>query len=99
MPKNHKIGQMLLMSSILAASTNAAMAGGKMKIDDTRWISVGAGIRTSISSVDKAAPDGSSRSTNFDLENIRLYIAGQVAKASSKSGTSARSFSRKRSIA
>jgi len=80
MLKKHFAGQLLLAGSILAATTTAVIAGGKIKIDDTRWVSVGAGIRTSISSASDSAPDGTSRSSNFDLDNMRLYIAGQVAE-------------------
>ncbi len=79
MSTKHNAGQVLLVCSMLAVSTSTAIAGGKIKIDDTRWVSVGAGLRTSVSSASDSAPDGS-RSTNFDLENMRLYFAGQVAK-------------------
>jgi len=52
------------------------LAGGKIAIDDARWISVEAGIRTSIASVSDTAPDGSSNASNFNLENMRLYKQG-----------------------
>jgi hypothetical protein len=80
MTTKHHAGQVLLAGSVLAAMTSSAMAGGKIQIDDTRWVSVGAGIRASVSSASDSAPDGTSRSTDFDLENIRLYFAGQVAE-------------------
>jgi len=80
MQMKHVVGQSLLLASLLATSAPSAFAAGKIKIDDTRWVSFGAGIRTSASTVSDAAPDGTSRSTNFNLENIRLYVAGQVTK-------------------
>ncbi len=80
MQKKNIIGTSLLMGSLLAAGSTPVLAGGKIVIDDTRWISVGAGIRTSIASVSDAAPDGSSSASNFNLENMRLYISGQATK-------------------
>ncbi|VAX11998.1 hypothetical protein MNBD_GAMMA24-758, partial [hydrothermal vent metagenome] len=80
MQKKNVVGKALLLSSLLMASSAPVWAGGKIKIDDTRWISFGAGIRTSVASVSDAAPNGSSRANNFNLENMRLYIAGQASK-------------------
>lgn len=80
MQKKNIIGTSLLMGSLLAVSGTPVLAGGKIAIDDTRWISVGAGIRTSIASVSDAAPDGSSDASNFNLENMRLYISGQATE-------------------
>ena len=74
------VGTSLLLGGLLAASSAPVFAGGKITIDDTRWISVGAGIRTSIASVSDAAPDGSSNASNFNLENMRLYFSGQATK-------------------
>lgn len=80
MQNKNQVGKSLLLSSILAVCSASALAGGKIQIDDTRWISVGAGIRTSISSASDSAPNGTSRGNNFNLENMRLYIAGQVTE-------------------
>jgi len=74
------VGTSLLLGGLLTASSAPVLAGGKIVIDDTRWISVGAGIRTSIASVSDAAPDGSSRASNFNLENMRLYFSGQATE-------------------
>lgn len=74
------IEQSLLIGCLLATSSSPVWAGGKIKIDDTRWVSFGAGIRTSISSASNSAPDGTSRSNNFNLENMRLYVSGQASK-------------------
>ncbi|MAZ05120.1 porin [Marinobacter sp. SS8-8] len=77
MQKKNVIGKSLIVGSLLAATGAPVLAAGKIVIDDTRWISVGAGIRTSIASADNGAPDGG-RSSDFTLENMRLYISGQV---------------------
>ncbi len=79
MLKKLNLGRMLLASGVLATCSTTAMAGAKFEIDDTRWVSVGAGIRASVSAASDSAPDGST-STDFTLENARIYVAGQVAK-------------------
>jgi len=56
----------------------SAVAGGKIQIDDTKWVSAGAGIRTSFNSVENAAPRGSDRSSDFQIDSVRLYINGQI---------------------
>ncbi|VAW50799.1 FmdC precursor [hydrothermal vent metagenome] len=80
MKKNYTSWQILLLSSALAASSAPVLAGGKIKIDDTRWISFGAGLRTSVSVVTHAAPDEDSNANNFNLENARLYVSGQATE-------------------
>ena len=55
-----------------------AMAGKKLEIDDTRWVSIGAGLRTSFTSTEDASPNGKSRSTDFEVDSIRIYMAGQA---------------------
>jgi len=72
------VGKSLLLASLLAATGTPVMASGKIAIDDTRWVSFGAGIRTSASSSDDGAPNGNDRGTDFTLENMRLYVSGQV---------------------
>jgi len=79
MLKKNTVGKTLLLSSILAALSTPVLAGGKITIDDTKWVSFGAGLRTSIASVGDSAPDGSN-ATNFNLENARLYFSGQATE-------------------
>jgi hypothetical protein len=69
-----------LLSSSLLVISNQARAGAKIKIDETKWVSVGAGLRTSFNSVENAAPSGTDRSKDFELDSIRLYVNGQVTK-------------------
>ncbi|MBI1182196.1 MAG: hypothetical protein GC201_16765, partial [Alphaproteobacteria bacterium] len=75
--RNGLLALMGAAASVLA--TAPAHAGYKFDIDDTRWISIGAGVRTSFSAVEGAAPDGS-WSDKFDLDSARLYLNGQVFK-------------------
>ncbi|MEN3951781.1 porin [Iodidimonas sp. SYSU 1G8] len=66
-------------AAAMLVSTAPAHAGYKMEIDDTKWVSIGAGVRTSFNAIEDGAPDGS-WSTNFDLDSARLYLNGQVHK-------------------
>ena len=73
-------GALVFIMTLIMILPAQVQAGGKIKIEDHKWISVGAGLRTSFSSVEDAAPDGDSRSKDFDLENMRLYINGSILK-------------------
>ena len=65
--------------SVMAFSlSSGALAAAKVEIDDTRWVSVGAGLRTSFSSVEDASPGGDDRSNDFNVDSMRLYVAGQA---------------------
>lgn len=76
----------VLLASVLTAAGlfvgGPAWAGATIKIDDTKWISVGAGLRSSFSAVEDGAgrPGDDKFSTDFALNNVRLYINGQIHK-------------------
>ncbi|VAW84573.1 FmdC precursor [hydrothermal vent metagenome] len=77
------IKRKLMVACALAAGSTillapSAFAGGKIEIDDTKWVSAGAGLRTSMNSVENAAPSGSDRSTDLQIDNVRLYFNGQI---------------------
>ncbi len=55
-----------------------ARAGGTIKIDDEKWISVGAGLRTDFSMVQNGAPNGTDQSKDITLDNVRLFTDGQI---------------------
>lgn len=52
--------------------------GAKWDIDDTRWLSLGGGLRTSFRIIEDGAPNGEDASKEFALESARLYLNGQV---------------------
>lgn len=52
-------------------------AGATFKIDETKWISIGAGLRTSFRAVEDGAR-GDNWTNDFNLDNIRLYINAQI---------------------
>jgi hypothetical protein len=68
----------LLAAGSLVAVTAPVHAGGTIAIDDTKWVSVGAGLRTSFNAVEDAAPSGDDYSKDFQLDSVRLYINGQI---------------------
>ncbi len=69
----------LLVCAALAVTVSLpAAAGKKLEIDGNKWISVGAGVRMGLTSVEDAAPSGEDNSSDFDIQNMRLYISGQV---------------------
>jgi hypothetical protein len=69
-----------LFSLTLLAATQTAFAGAELKISDDASVNLGIGLRTSYTSASKAAPNGTSRSNDFNLENVRLYMSGQYGK-------------------
>ena len=66
------------MGLAIVLSAGTAWAGYKMEIDDTKWISLGIGARSSFTARQDSAPNGTDWSKDFNLDNARIYIAGQV---------------------
>lgn len=73
--KNISIGLWLLL--LLNSNIYTAEASYTFKIDETKWISIGAGMRTSFKATEEASPSGK-WSNDFTLDNIRLYLNGQI---------------------
>lgn len=69
----HLVG--FLGASFAVQGTQAA---GTIEIDETRWVSVGAGIRAGFMSASDAAPSSTDDSSDFALQNLRLYVGGQA---------------------
>jgi len=79
--KHSRIWSSVTMAAMMLGYANNSEAGATFKIDDTKWISVGAGLRTSFRATESAAGiDGSKWNNDFNLDNIRLYINGQIHK-------------------
>ncbi len=62
----------------MGSTLPSAYAGGTIKADDDKWISVGMGIRTSFNGIEGAA--GGAYSNDFKVDNARIYINGQIHK-------------------
>jgi len=55
-------------------------AGATISSGEDQSVTVGFGLRTSFTSAEDAAPDGKSRSEDFNLDSIRLYMGAQLNK-------------------
>jgi len=64
----------------LLAGADSAKAAGTITFGDDQSITVGMGLRTSFTSAEDGAPNGTSRSADFSLDSIRLYIDGSLNK-------------------
>jgi len=60
---------------------SVAHAGGTIKIDDVRYVNVGMGLRTSFDMFQYGAPNGSSWSKDFTVDNLRLYLSGGLLES------------------
>ncbi len=73
-----------LLTPLTAAAISASVlytpvsnAGATFKIDETKWLSVGAGLRTSFTSAEGQA-NGSKWTNDFNLDSMRLYLNAQL---------------------
>jgi hypothetical protein len=58
----------------------AAADAAEFKVSDDATFNAGLGLRASFSRRDYAAPDGASKSTDFTVESVRLYLSGSYGK-------------------
>ena len=65
---------------VIVALPTSAVAGAKIKIDDTKYFQIGMGFRGSISINEDAAPSGNDPSFDLAVDNMRLYTVSQVHK-------------------
>ncbi|MGZ8157804.1 MAG: hypothetical protein ACXWT4_03255 [Methylobacter sp.] len=71
----------IAFTTLLSAQPSVSEAGATFKIDDTKWISLGLGLRSSFQTVEGAAgQNGDKWSNDFNLDNARLYVNGQIHK-------------------
>ena len=73
-------GATLALVAGMASTLPSAYAGGTIKADEDKWISVGMGIRMSFNGVEYGAADRTSYSNQFVLNNTRIYINGKIHK-------------------
>lgn len=72
-----------LMAAVAAALMLPAMpaySGGTITFGEDKSVSIGLGMRGSFSSVEDAAPNGTSRSEDFSLDSARIYLSGSLNK-------------------
>ncbi len=70
--------QKMTFLSLLIITSMQAEASKKFDIDKTRWLSVGAGLRTSFQTQEDAAPNKTGWNNDFNIDNARLYVNGQL---------------------
>lgn len=79
--QNNRLLSAIGLLTLAAAYAPATQAGATFKIDETKWISLGLGLRSSFQSIEGAAGNsGNKWSNDFNLDNARLYVNGQIHK-------------------
>jgi len=79
--RSHQLLTALSLVTLAAGYAPVTQAGATFKIDDTKWISVGLGLRSSFQTVEGAAGNNGDKWTNdFNLDNARIYLNGQIHK-------------------
>ncbi len=73
-------GAIVALVAGLAFTVPSAYAGGTIKADEDKWISIGMGMRMSFRANEDQAPDGKSYQKGFMIDNTRIYINGQIHK-------------------
>ncbi|TXF11052.1 hypothetical protein [Pelomicrobium methylotrophicum] len=59
---------------------SAVLAGSTIKGTGDSSITLGAGLRSSYTSLERGAPNGTSRSNDFETESVRIFTSGQIVK-------------------
>jgi hypothetical protein len=80
---NIKLKRSVIIATTLVASNivmSNANAGGTITFGEDKSVTVGLGMRSSFSSVEDAASNGSSRSHDFALDSMRLYMNASLNK-------------------
>ncbi len=70
-------GITMALAAGMMATLPSAYAGGKITIDDTKWISVGMGMRGGFSAASSRAHNGG-YGNQFGINNARIYLNGQI---------------------
>jgi hypothetical protein len=73
-------GASLALVAGMATAVPNVYAGGTIKADDDKWVSVGMGMRSSFNMVEDGSSGGGQYSNTFGVNNARIYINGKVHK-------------------
>ena len=73
-------GAAMALVTGMAATVPSVYAGGTIKADDDKWISVGIGTRTSFSMSEDGSASGGQWNNKFGVDNARIYINGKIHK-------------------
>jgi hypothetical protein len=75
---HNSVASGLAVAVALAVQSGMVQAGAKIDVDEDTWVSIGGGARASFSHIENQAPNGTSDSKDFALNNARIYINGQL---------------------
>ena len=67
-----------LVAAALTTASAPSLAGAKVELGEDSWVSIGAGIRFAATFTEDGSPDGEDTSSDFDIQNIRIYVSGQI---------------------
>ena len=70
----------IILFLLLILIPSIVSAGAKIVVDDTKWVSIGAGLRTTFTAVEDGADSGDSYSKDFAVQSARIYLNGQLHK-------------------
>ncbi|HKQ35354.1 MAG TPA: hypothetical protein VJT11_08640 [Nitrospiraceae bacterium] len=73
-------GAAMALVAGMVSTVPSAYAGGTIKVDDDKWISVGMGTRLSFNAVEDGSASGNQWSNSFGVNNARIYIDGGIHK-------------------
>jgi hypothetical protein len=73
-------GATMALVTGMVSTVPSVYAGGMIKADDDKWISIGMGIRQSFNMVEDGSASGSQYSNQFNTNNARIYINGGIHK-------------------
>lgn len=73
-------GAAVVLVAGAVSTPTSVYAGGTIKADDDKWISVGMGIRSSFSAIEGAGGSSRHYSNDFAIDNARIYINGSIHK-------------------
>lgn len=73
-------GAVMALVAGMGSTLPSAYAGGVIKADEDKWISIGMGVRGSFNGIENDAVDTTSYSNHFKIDNARIYIDGSVHK-------------------
>ena len=73
-------GATMALVAGMISTVPSAYAGGTIKVDDDKWISLGMGIRTSFTSGEDRSASGAQWDNTFAVDNARVYINGGIHK-------------------
>jgi hypothetical protein len=77
--KQRPLSRTVALACLLGAA-GVAHAAGTISMGDDQSISIGLGLRSSFSDLSNSAPNGTSRSSDFSVDSVRLLLGASLSK-------------------